>query len=435
MIVDLVLLDADGRSDGSHGIHTAGGIFNAIERQLQDPDSHLRRKSAFGAMVRRGALIRFIRSETFPAEPAEREDASPTAAGSEDSPMAVEMGSNEFEPSLKFDRDGADSCSAAGGWSRSGASTPQRATSASVPKISHFPIPRPQFSLLGALAAWCPSCSSACTMAPQKRVHSCATVWACAPANDQGQGTEMEAGLGGWPLCISQAFVAFPSHAEAAPPRGKPLLPNQQYLCFRRCAVEVDDTELVIIFGPQHRTALAPTTPPTTASTTSSSSKAGLATPTFNDESYDGPFALLSKGRMVVPCKTILSIKLRPTPNPATLVDDDGTIVWPNWVELVGKPTGMEQCERLLIALPSMELAVRMHDNLERPRPAARAPRGIPAARNAVRCELRIAAKIDLDKDGSKTNCVAVVRRGLCEACHVSSDRIRVGGVVSLGAL
>jgi len=61
LAVDLLLLDEEGRaSPGSYHVSTAKGIYSELERQLQDPRSHLKRKSAFGALIERGARLRFI---------------------------------------------------------------------------------------------------------------------------------------------------------------------------------------------------------------------------------------------------------------------------------------------------------------------------------------------------------------------------------------
>lgn len=480
VIVDLVLLDAAcqlSASESSHSIRTATGIFTEIERQLQDHDSHLRRKSAFGAMVTRGASIRFVRSEqiVFPSDPAAREDCSGMVAGPA-AAMVAEAVPNELEVPVRLG--GNVTNGASGGawsrsgeatpngfdsepWKRSGTSTPQRMRpTAPVPKISDFPkssrpslLPSSGIALLDALVNWWPACTPACTMAPQQRVESCATVWAFAsvpPKEEAEQGIEFEAGLGGWPLCISQAFAAFPSLPEESCIGSLDWQHSLQSAGFRRCAVELDDAELVVVFAPQRRkAATTPSTPSdvgggcgTPASTPAAAPGAAPVTPKFSDEAEDGPPVPLCNSRLTIPCSGVMSVKpwpLADTGMSARIrpVGESGTSVWQHWVEVVAVPSGMDHNTRLILALPSAALALRLHDALARPRAVISGARHLgrsrsgtgPGPRGAIRCELRIAAKVDLNAPGSTTNCAAVVRRGLCEACHVSSDRVRIRGV------
>jgi len=91
-------------------------------------------------------------------------------------------------------------------------------------------------------------------------------------------------------------------------------------------------------------------------------------------------------------------------------------------------PRGATEEFTALLALPSAALTKRLLEAMQR------RPRG-PSACNhkngdldAVRCELHMNVDVKIEP-GLNSNFAAVVRRGICEACHVGAERVRICGM------
>lgn len=272
--------------------------------------------------------------------------------------------------------------------------------------------------------------------------------------SNDGSLADHEAGLGGWPLSLPSTFVAFPSSPFAVESAFAPAdatsvsasalasaaLRSAATAPFRKAAIEVDDEELTVILTPlkSHKCSGSSRTPSTASTMAPPSPQVSQQLP-----------SVVAYSRLVFPLSALRSVKLwtkadvlccwpngvsDDTSMPSSSLRDasslrtcDPGVAWTDVAEIAGLPRGGERELSVLLALPSTALAKRLQDALQR-RP--RRPH-VPGTENAsgfvgaLRCELHIPVDMDLGP-GHQTNFSAVVRRGICEACHVSADRVRV---------
>mmetsp|Transcript_15692 Transcript_15692/g.54698 ORF Transcript_15692/g.54698 Transcript_15692/m.54698 type:complete len:568 (+) Transcript_15692:141-1844(+) len=487
LVVEFLLLDEDAAllADGvSQRVPTGQGIFAEIERQLSDQNSHLRRKSAFGALVTRGAVVRAIGHEQVEGlhdvgivRPVSRETlglAFSERAGAALPPLGPDCGDDDAPLNERV---------AAGGAGQG---------IAVVPKILAFPKPpsRPAgspssgFGVVRALFGLLPSCTPACSTVPKQVVDTCTIL---VPESECMPARAHEAGLGGWPLCVPHAFAAFPPQQQpadgaaalAVAPWGPREGVGQAAVLFRRVAVEVDDFDLTVVcsphLGPPAASASAPgalgdadpaavalaafkesRVQPTASTRASTAINRSISSTPGGGGGRDGdgageswPPTWAQHNRLVLSREGICSFQVWPASSlgSCTLPGKfccNGSPPWSYLVEVTGTPIGAPHAMSILLALPSAALAARVAEALSRVRhrrvpPAlAGAPRGSSApvakARRAVRCELHINAKANLDAGINSVNCAAVVRRGISEACHVGADRVRICSVRDLAA-
>ena len=386
LCVELLFLDEDTPEYDEERRSSAKGLIASLQRQLGDAGSHLRRKSAFGSLVSRGAFVRILGYEQI----SPRHQMPPSHL-----PMSSES---------------------AASWSRSGV-VPQRpapqqeqaegSTAVKVPKLrlraaGPLALPTDGFgAALASLFSWMPGCGVSLCAEPTDTIRVCRMPEA-APFDSQA----LEAGLGGWPLSLPEVHVAFLNSSElrksvpsvaAVPgtsPTALPLLGAEAPAEFQRAAIELDEDELVILCPSLLKSAGGT---PSTASTKVSESPA--------------------PGRLVCPRTGISRVRgLRtqeleelhaPTPH---VLDFE-----------CASNNGLHF--RVLLALPNVRVAARFREASQAPlQPATPSPRPC----NGVRCELRIHAQLQLNSSRDFQNCAAVVRRGICEATHVSSDRVLV---------
>lgn len=531
LVVDLLLLDEEEQpSQPVQGqIATAKGLFAELQRQLQEPNSHLKRKSALGALIGRGASVHYLGSDILSSE-----EKSHILCGSP-SVLADSVREGSNLPGVRED--------VLGQWSKVPELGARRRTcpgAANVPPILDFPQPRSRsmVPLLGmdfvsSLFNWMPSCAPvSCKTLEAKHVDTCSIIVApLAPDNGKGRGGtcvpdmpseestgRFEAGLGGWPLCVPVACAAFPpvssrqvggatsSSAPAVvttqvtssvtsaallaspPPSGAygpqmaagrssgstSVAPESHAasdaagcMKFRRAAIEVDDTELAVILAPPSRVAAAAQvehrcssscgssvhvveTPSTTASSTIMDSTTRMtASPS---SPWETTSRVTNYCRVVLPRDSISSVRQGPqllnsSSASSRAAEDCCQQCHRHLVEVVGIPQGGTAPMILLLALPKSSLATRIHEALlgrYRPRPVpgkvackgaaneqfvAPIPQG--SHQEALRCELQMNVEVTLGSVSSEVNCAAVIRRGICEACHVGSERVHVCRLLS----
>jgi len=496
LLVEFLLLDEDLSSvaDGHCSrIPTSKGIFAEIERQLEDPNSHLRRKSAFGALVTRGASVRALGHEQL--------------EGLQDSgvvrPVCAEtLGISSL---ATLARDASKSCSEAAVGAETLSAVDPRAGEfgeqgrsgesgyigiATVPKILDFPkppsrptvMPSASLGFMRSLFSWIPSCTPVpCSGMPKQVVDSCTilipepeALGPCAPLPMAGHASTAvaahEAGLGGWPLCIPHAYAAFPvpqvQSANAGTGEADFIAPSASSSArgvvtagahFHRAAVELDDFELSVIFVPQrcqpvasvtgaqvvassaHAVAGASGKPdscrPEPTQSTRASTAADASRSSETTDVWPPPW--VQHNRLVLSREGISSFQVWPVTGNGRcaqaekLLFSDSSWPWPHLVEVTGIPRGAPQAISIVLALPSSALASRIVDALGRVRrkKSSRVTTGSGTARGATRCELHINAKLNLDMGINSVNCAAVVRRGISEACHVGADRVRICSV------
>lgn len=383
LCVELLFLDEDTLEYDQERRSSAKGLVASLQRQLGDAGSHLRRKSAFGSLVSRGAFVRVLGYEQI----SPRHQMPPTQL-----PLCSESTAS---------------------WSRSGV-VPQRQLRRDQAEGSAAPVPKLRLRAAGPLAlpadgfgpalaslfSWMPGCGTPLCAEPTDTVRVCRMPEA-APFDSQA----LEAGLGGWPLSLPEVHVAF-LHArlrksvsgEALPgasPSALPLLGAEAPAEFQRAAIELDEDELILC-----------------PSLLSVSTVSGGTPSTASTKVSDWP-----PGRLVCPRAGLSRVRgLRtqeleqlqaPTPH---VLDFECT-----------SNSGFQF--RLLLALPTAKVAARFREASQAPVQAATPT---PRPCNGVRCELRINAKLQLNSSRDFQNCAAVVRRGICEATHVSSDRVLV---------
>jgi len=448
LVVDLLLLDDDGRSaisDGSYHVSTGKGVYNELERQLQDATSHLRRKSAFGALITRGASIRFLRHEEF-----EDSVQSKLQSRAADPPIPHATASR----SKSTDSSNSGLTPSRGSTSKDGGPP----TIATVPRILDFPrsaASGPQvlsgsgLGMFRNLFNWLPSCAPVpCRVLPQQQMDSCSTIFIsdpelmgrCVPAPTtddcpDGSSTGHEAGLGGWPLCLPLASAAFPGFPQI-PDASNSLMHGGKVMGvgstskeaahsrFQKAAVEMDDNELAIILVPPRRS--------------SSSQHTSPRIPTAACDDISPPSDIAggaSCRRLIFPLENIASARQWHKMEVANCWhqdergDPECVPPWNHIIEISGTTHCAANILTVLVSLPSPTIATRLHDALARVRRATKRQARTDGARCAVRCELHISANLDLARDEGRINCAAVVRRGICEACHIGADRVVVSQI------
>jgi len=317
-----------------------------------------------------------------------------------------------------------------------------------VPRISHFPRPSrgpldlPVDAGLGVLStifSWLPNCSpsAACKASPSETIDSaCSAIALSDKAASSGavirsQPHEVEAGLGGWPLSLPQAYVAFltpqdspdplenekPADVKASTPGSETVQNASKAAVFQKAAMELDENELVLVLAPMQEMA---------------KSKA-KGEPDFTLQPWP------AQSRLVFPREGIVRVK---TWRPVDVVrlSRDGSLPWPHVVEFDGHAFGVQHPFHVLLALPTSALITRFreaiskvtHQTHEKANPRVSQDRSrseagnIRRTRGALRCKLSINARVRLSCREDEENCAAVVRRGVCEACHVGADRVQI---------
>lgn len=496
VVVELLFVDEEQRAGEGH-LPLAKGIYADLERQLQDSSSHVRRKSAFGALVARGASVSFLADETQPrADQPGVVEAPEIPVVAVHSPPAVPSNGEAVDAETTTTQassimlvDGATSTAAVdpGGevlsealevWTQPDSRSapppgaPGGGYALQVPPIMRFPKTPPSRkgasvvggSWVASLFDWWPSCTpepckalpgisaDACKISVSESVadHPCLPLPArTAALEDQAH----EAGLGGWPLSIPHAFAAFPAAENSVEGAFAPASASASALtsaalrsaalaCFRKAAVEVDDEELTVILAPskgQKWGAASSRRTPSTASTT-------LPSPSQQDAKALLP-AFAAYSRLVYPLDQVKALRLWPKA--------DVSRCWPNGVpeddissrtgislrsaeqgpisghvaEVTGMPRGATEEFTTLLALPSAALAKRLLEAMQRrPRRPSACNTKSGDDLGAVRCELHMSVDVNLEI-GLNSNFAAVVRRGICEACHVGAERVRICGV------
>mmetsp|Transcript_15568 Transcript_15568/g.24728 ORF Transcript_15568/g.24728 Transcript_15568/m.24728 type:complete len:683 (+) Transcript_15568:112-2160(+) len=465
VVVELLLVDEE-REAGAPEVHLplARGVFSDLERQLQDATSHLRRKSIFGNLVSRGAAVVHVADEQLPL--AKLAASTPVVQVAVEAQHEIVTAPTEttgvIEANLLDTESIIPTNDALGNES-----------TLQVPPINRFPKSPTSRRTSATIESWWPVIfdwwPSTCTPTPCKALTGMATggckISVSDPVMDQclpmpsrnsndGSLADHEAGLGGWPLSLPSTFVAFPSSPFAVESAFAPAnatsvsasalasaaLRSAATAPFRKAAIEVDDEELTVILTPQksHKCSGSSRTPSTASTMAPPSPQVSQQLP-----------SVVAYSRLVFPLSALRSVKLwtkadvlccwpngvsDDTSMPSSSLRDasslrtcDPGVAWTDVVEIAGLPRGGERELAVLLALPSTALAKRLQDALQR-RP--RRPH-VPGTENAsgfvgaLRCELHIPVDMDLGP-GHQTNFSAVVRRGICEACHVSADRVRV---------
>lgn len=281
--------------------------------------------------------------------------------------------------------------------------------------------------------------------------HPCLPVQARAAGMDD----QHEAGIGGWPLSIPHVYAAFPAPENSVEGAFAPAsastsaltsaaLRSASVACFRKAAIEVDDEELTVILAPQKGQkcgagSLSNERTPSTASTMAPPS------PQAGCQAASPLPAFASFSRLVYPVAEVRSLRLWPKGDmarcwPNGMTEDVLTSAssstrlaeqgppWLNVAEVSGVPRGTSEEFTTLLALPSLGLAKRLVEAVQR-RPRRHVPGHVQSSasvgRGAVRCELHMTVTVQLGP-GSDVNLAAVVRRGICEACHVGAERVRI---------
>lgn len=244
VVVDLLLIDEDPSAGDCGHLATAKGIYADLARQLQDSNSHLRRKSAFGALIARGASVHFLNEEQtiLPKAQAIASDATapPTAAAvatcAEEYDIYTDAASGSAWGATREPSAASTDSARQGRASRSGeAAHPISALHPAlhqVPPISHFPtVPsKPLASVENwwrsvLLYDWWPSCTpEPCKALPGVPADPCKIAvlesnldQLCLPAaSAQLEAAMHEAGLGGFPLSLPNAYAAFPKSTGSA---------------------------------------------------------------------------------------------------------------------------------------------------------------------------------------------------------------------------
>jgi len=447
LVVQLLLADADpeliGSCKAATGRHaaamadkmhllTAQGLYDDLKQQLDDKNSNLRTAgSAFGILAALGTSLNVLGSRTVTAadlpdqmilDSAEEVKESPVTEDLDDVAMGPLCRKVELRPKLPTTVNGC-----------------QTPAPGPVPRISNFP--GPWFSLpFGCWGSSCvpETCRGGCS---QPRVNAVVLFESrcspelkqtCQPSRLLGVwpgdvASVYEAGSGGWPLCVPHAYVAFnalETKAEAAAHnenagRGAAALDaddvqyettvaTMQFLKkddlsqahFHHISFEADDDEVSLL----------------------------LATSKTSDGTNLPPW--LTSTRIVVPRGSVLGVK-HWSPGevigcwPPELQVSGGSL-YANWVEIACTPRNAPEPMSLLLALPSADIARRLHEAFSAtPRPPRPAP-SQDGQRAALLCELQLLAKVDLSKDGQDKNCGMSMRRSICEALGIARNRVKV---------
>ncbi|OLQ06604.1 putative E3 ubiquitin-protein ligase HERC1 [Symbiodinium microadriaticum] len=375
------------------GRSSAKGLVANLHRQLEDSTSHLCRKSAFGSLVSRGAHVRVLGYEQVASQHKVRRaepswDVEPTVTWSRPG-VVPSRGSREEPPVAK-------------------AALPRLA----VPRPSAGPLTLPTdgLGLLSALLSWVPSCGSTSLC----RSSSIETIRGCDVLLPEAQPSWAQVSES-WPLCVPEVYVAFLSTARnkasgdvSSPSTGADAMDLQanglqfedrgasgyarvteHAVCHLALAVpELDDDELVLLRPAALKSAPA-SSGSRTPSTAATRAEALL---------WPGPGRLLCRREGISRVRSLRSAEVGQLATP-----------WPHVVEMNCSPQSVDGPLHVLVAFPCAKVAA---DDSR--------PRG------AVRCELRINARVELDSTLARQNCIAVVRRGICEACHVNAERVLI---------
>jgi len=303
-------------------------------------------------------------------------------------------------------------------------------------------VPIVGMDMMKALFNWMPTCApTPCRALPAQAVDSCTILVTSgpeetAPCVPLPAGTLCSDGQDGWPLSSPHCYAAFPKTENG----GVELFQGGR-MRFHKAAVEIDDNELAVVFAPQRREAGKGAGSPS-ASYAQTPSTASTAEPQAPQSTQEPLPPFVHFGRMVMAREWICNVKalpwldstlLRPSEGQGDFeADSDLGPPWPTLVEIGGTPHGAERPVTVLLALPNRSLVQRVAEALQtKPRrrtalQAAGTSSSGALTRGAVRCELHLAARLNLDAGINSINCAAVVRRSISEACHVGAERVRV---------
>lgn len=306
LVVEVQLLDEDERllAEGIGNRAPSGqAIFSEIERQLHDSNSHLRRKSAFGALISRGAHLTCLANETCEVDEVGivrptcsrglgYEDPAPTNTENGDVYMKSEKSPTEsatqtvnaISTPTRGDASPSDHCDPPPLIQKTGNNELKGV--ATVPKILDFPrpparptvVPNHSLDYLSSFLGWFPFCSTtSCRSVPKQAMDACTILIpesehlaSCLKAPKMADGSTPyvnEPSTSDWPLCVSQAYAAVSAQqlaggepvsrsASSAPSlaassRSASAGANFDTYLFRMVAVEVDDFDLTVLFMPQ----------------------------------------------------------------------------------------------------------------------------------------------------------------------------------------
>lgn len=418
-------------------------VLEEILRQLQDPTSHMRRKSAFGALVTQGASMRYISDEVVEVDVKDAARSSCTEVGTDCGTEALEQSSSGRAKGSEIPKCAAETFAGVrlgsaesriqGPRSKpSGRRCPSPWRSAGaggrphVPHIRSFPqaqLPKEDGTMSSEwLASWFDWLPSACTpshccSAPQKG--SC-KILVKDPRNPLD---EVPKALlsNPWPLCLPQAAVAFPGTSHI----------------FSRVALEVDHDELAVITVP-HRQRSVPSSvsTPSTACTSGcggDSPDPSRASRPLTAHEAPSPSTSPKHGpsRLVLSRSSMIHTRRWPpseVEHHCSRVSTEDRPPWPHIVEI--RSLQGEGPSIILLSVPSCSIASAVLEALSAGSYATVSfDEERQRERKAVRCELRIFAKIDIRSDDRAANCSAVVCRGICDALRIGADRVRVVGV------
>jgi len=451
LVVELLFADADpelirsckaatGRyaTGMAHKMHLlyAEGLYEELQRQLDKTDSTLRSAgSAFGILAELGTSMRLLGKKEVTE--ADLPDMMALCA-TQDCDKPVMKDADLAKPLCeKVERSPKVLVTVRG----------CRATrEGPVPKISNFPgewynIP---FSWWTSFAP--EPCRSLCSVSRMKAVVICESRCSphlqstCEPARLMGVShgdvaSVYEAGSGGWPLCVPQAYCAFrfvrkrvspgPEGVTSSAESGETtsdatLVPNSapretafqtleskddvSQSPFHHVSVEADDDELTLLLA------------------------------TSNTSDVTDLCSWSKSSRIVVPRANVSSSRLWSNAEVISCWSSDlqisGGPGYHNWVEITCTPRNAPDPMSLMLALPSIDIAQRLHDafhNTPRPPKLGGTESGERnGKRGALICELQLLAKVELSQEGQVQNCSMSMRRSICEAMGISRDRVQV---------
>lgn len=445
LVVELLFADADpelirscnaatGRyAEGmAHKMHLlyAEGLYDELQKQLDNTNSTLRSAgSAFGILAALGTSLRLLGNKEVTE--ADLPDMMALCAMQDyDEPVVREA--DLAKPLCeKVERSPKVLVTVRG----------CRATrEGPVPKISNFPnewynIP---FSWWTSFAP--EPCRSLCSVSRMKAAVICESRCSphlqstCEPARLMGVShgdvaSVYEAGSGGWPLCVPQAYCAFrfmsarvvqgpegvKSTAESGDNKSDAMPPSSAFQTveskddiwqspFHQVSLEADDDELSLLLATAH-----------TADVTEICSWS-------------------KSSRIVVPRANVSRSRLWSNAEVTNSWSPDlqisGGPGYHNWVEITCTPRDAPEPMSVMLALPSIDIARRLHDachNTPRPPKLSGTESGERnGKRGAVMCELQLLAKVELSQEGQVQNCSMSMRRSICEAMGINRNRVQV---------
>lgn len=394
---------------------SAQGVFDELGKQLNDPNSRLRNGTgAFGILAALGTSLRMLESRVV------RQSDLPDQISLD--PSKDPPNSNVFNES---DNPGP-LCEKVAMQSKVPTPVPTCGSTkinGPVPPISTFPLG----SWYGFPSMWLSrctpeTCKTSCSKSRVKAVVICESRCSpelnqtCEPARIFGVSNSdlaavYEAGSGGWPMCLPQAYAAFRlatvHETEGDMVSKQAFLKNDmQGIKFHHVALEADDDEVTLLLSNSKITSIADLPP------------------------------WLTSTRVVVPRSGILLARLWSAHDVASSwpTDRNGGHLFHNWVELECTPRNSPSPVSLLIALPSADLARRFHQVFSTtPRPPMPPRTPEEGEREALVCELQLLAKIDLEKEGQDVNCGTSIRRSITEALGIQRNRVQVLSVTNGG--